>query len=110
MPPSDMLDVFHFFFEEDSLSSGTAEHFEAKDSLRSTVYSSLYNVEYKYKANKTSTTDFSELDDPLDDFDEAPVPVDPFKKSNAVKPYTPATTFDPEAAKPFGSILDAPLG
>lgn len=107
---SDMLDVIHFFLEEDSTSMSTAEQAEAKDSIRVSLYRSMYDVEYKYGSSKAKV-DYSNLDDPLDEaYDDMPVPIDPFARSNSVKPYTPATNFDPDAVKPFGSALDAPLG
>lgn len=104
-----MLDVLHYFFEEDALSSSTAEHAEAKDAVRNSVYMTMYETEYKYGAKKSGQSGISELDYPLDD-DEPPVPIDPFAKSNSVKPFTPATDFDPNSSKPFGRVLDAPLG
>lgn len=104
-----MLDVLHYFFEEDALWSSTAEHAEAKDAVRSEVYATLYNTTYNYGASKSKQANFDDLDAPLDDFD-IPQPVDPFERSNSVKPYTPATSFNPDAHKPFGSVLDAPLG
>ena len=104
-----MLDVLHFFLEEDSTSMSTAEQAEAKDSIRKSIYGTMYKTEYKYASGNTNTG-LSNLDEPFGDDDEIPTPIDPFAKSNSVKPYTPATNFDPDAAKPFGSALDAPLG
>lgn len=107
---SDMLDVIHFFLEEDSTNVSTAEQAEAKDSIRISIYKNMYDTEYKYASTKSSTG-IENLDDPFgDDDDDMPVPVDPFARSNVVKPYVPPTDFDPDAAKPFGRILDAPLG
>jgi hypothetical protein len=105
---SDMLDVLHYFFEEDALASSTAEHADAKDAVRENIYANMYETTYAYSSKKTKQTGFSELDYPLDE--EAPTPIDPFAKSNAVKPFTPATDFDPNSSKPFGRVLDAPLG
>ena len=106
---SDMLDVLHYYFEEDALWSSTAEHAEAKDAVRSQVYAELYNKTYNYGGTKTKQFDIDEIGPPLGD-DEIPVPVDPFARSNSVKPYTPATNFDPDSHRPFGQVLDAPLG
>jgi hypothetical protein len=85
---------------------------EARDKMRSTIYEELYARPYRYGASSSSsTTDFSALDDPFGDDDDAPVPVDPFERSGAVapKPFTPATDFNPDASNPFGRLLDAPL-
>lgn len=104
-----MLDVIHFFFEEDATNVSTAEQADARDSVRTSIYRTMYETEYKY-ASSRSKNDLSNLDEPFGDDDDMPVPVDPFTKSNVVKPYVPATDFDPDAAKPFGRVLDAPLG
>lgn len=106
---SDMLDVIHFLLEDDLISVVNQEQSDAKDQIRQQIYSSMYKTEYMYSAKKQ--TDFSALDDPLGEEDDVPVPVDPFERSGAVKPkpYTPATDFDPDSSKPFGSLLDAPL-
>ena len=106
----DALDVIHYLFEDDIIVS-TGEQSEARDSLRRNIYPNLYNVPYKYGSSGSSTTtDFSNLDPAFGDEDEAPVPVDPFARSNATKPNIPLTTFDPDAAQPFGSLLDPPVG
>ena len=105
---SDMLDVLHFFFEEDQLASSTAEHAEAKSAVRESIYSNLYKTTYAYSYKSTRQTGISEADYPLEE--EAPTPVDPFAKSNAVKPFTPATDFNPSSSRPFGRAIDAPLG
>jgi hypothetical protein len=105
---SDMLDVLHYFFEEDALWSTTAEHSEAKDAIRSQVYETLYKTTYNYSSSKSRTQNFDNIDSPLDELD-MPQPVDPFARSNSVKPYTPATDFDHSLHKPFGDVLDAPL-
>ena len=108
---SDMLDVLHYMFEEDITSVVNKEQSDAKDITRNTIYSSMYGTVYKYGVS-TPKTDFSNLDDPLDDNDDGiPQPVDPFERSGAVRPkaYTPATEFNPDAANPFGKLLDSPL-
>lgn len=108
---SDTIDVLHYLFEEDIYNVYSGEHAEAKDKTRQNIYGEMYNIEYKYAVGKSSSSsnNFDGLDDPLGDDGSAPTPVDPFAKSNAVKPYTPATDFDPEVQRPFGAILDAPL-
>jgi hypothetical protein len=104
-----MIDVLHFLFEEDSVVS-SAEKAEAKESVRVRIYEDMYGVEYEFKAARAAASGLDNIDPPFGDEDEAPIPVDPFAKSGYVKPYTPATDFDPDALKPFGSVLDAPLG
>lgn len=88
MDVTQMLDVLHFFFEEDSRYS-TAEEAEAVSKLRSTVYGVLYGTTYKYASTSSPGTSSSSMD---------------------VKPYIPPTEFDPDSFQPFGSVLDSPLG
>lgn len=106
MPAADMLDVLHYFFEED-LNVSTAEQAEARDKTRMTLYRNLYNKEYKYARPGTSggTT---YIDDEVIQPEEAPI--EPFNPAVKPKPYRPPTEFNPDSAKPFGSTLDAPLG
>jgi hypothetical protein len=106
MEVSDMLDVVHYLFEEDTrFTSG--DEARAQEKLRKELYR-LYNKEYKYGAGSSATTYGgrayipSDGVDDFDDFDVAPV--------NVKKPYVPPTKFNPESASPFGSVLDAPLG
>ena len=107
---ADMLDVIHYIFESDSLSISTAEQGDAKDAVRSTIYSELYGRSYDYASSK-KTNDFSNIDEPLNDFEEMPAPVDPFERAgkSPPKPFVPATKMDEDSSLPFGGILDAPL-
>ena len=79
--------------------------------MRSTIYADLYGTTYRYAAtSSTSSTGLENLDDPLGD--DMPVPIDPMKKSfeAATKPYIQPTAMNETAVRPFGSVLDAPLG
>jgi hypothetical protein len=110
-----MLDVIHFFFEEDSGGMFTAEHGEARDKLREYIYLELYNRDYLYSVSSAKTGVSGDIDPPFgdDDDDDLPIPVDPFERANGsrpVKPYVPATTMNPNSSLPFGSVLDGPLG
>ena len=103
-----MFDVIHYMFETDALPP-SAEVAEARDSIRHTIYKELYNKDYEYgeKKSKRLTGD-PEIDYPLDEND-IPTPVDPFERSQTVKPYVPPTSFDESSFNPFGGVLDAPL-
>lgn len=89
-----MLDVTHFFFEED-YRYRSQEEVQAVSAIRTQVYESLYGVSYPYKVNSSSTTrsDSSEVGD-----------------VESVKPYIPPTDFDPESSNPFGRTLEPPIG
>jgi len=98
-----MVDVLHYFFEEDSRYQ-SGEEAEAVSNLRSSVYRTMYGTTYKYAYNKGSSSAgrrYVSDNDPTS-FDDFP--------SNEVKPYIPPTEFDPESSMPFGAALDAPLG
>lgn len=91
---SDMLDIVHFFFEEDSRYQ-SQEEVESVSAVRSQIYETLYGVPYRYKAKSSGKTKSNTTSD-FPDVDE-------------VKPYIPPTEFDPESSNPFGSSLEAPL-
>lgn len=105
MEATDMLDVLHYFFEDD-LNYSTAEQAEARDRTRSTLYQNLYNSSYKYTVTRGAPKSFDEVDG----FDgpEEKLP-EPFSPSSTLKPYVAPTQFNPEATKPFGTVLDAPF-
>ena len=108
-----MLDLLHFYFEEDNNYS-SEEQMKSRSKVRENIYRDLYNTEYKYAVEETrqagtsgATANF-DLGDPLEDAAGDLKPFDPL--AGPPKPYIPPTKFDPDAAKPFGNILDAPLG
>ena len=47
MDASDMLDVLHYFLEDD-MNYSTAEQAEARDNSRSAIYEAMYSSSYKY--------------------------------------------------------------
>ncbi len=111
----DLLDVLHFYFEEDMHSITTAEQGEARDKSRTSLYSILYGKEYKYASSKSNGTTLPPdvANSIMEEDYEVPVPVDPFErsgKSREVKPYIAPTSPDVSSRLPFGTGLDAPLG
>lgn len=111
MPADDMLDVLHYFFEDD-LTASSAEQSEARGKVRESLYRDLYHTEYKYARSGTNTVDASgtylpkDFDSALNEEEEI-TPFDPLKKPT--KAFIPATQFNPDAVKPFGNVLDAPF-
>lgn len=87
---SRMLDVIHYFFEEDSRFA-TGEQAEAVSMMRSTLYGVLYGQTYKYKVNIDRSGSGGVM-------------------SDGSKPYIPPTDFNADSPLPFGSVLDSPLG
>ncbi len=110
-----MLDILHYFFEEDyrTVSQDAALRISA---VRETLYQSLYETNYPYaiaasagvaqNAYKYDPSDFA--DD--EEFDTTNQLSDVKAFSPAARPYTPANQPVANSPKPFGDILDAPLG
>ena len=106
-----MLDVFHVLFEE-SHSYVSDEHATRVSHTREIMYKSLYDYDYPYaykrQASGVSTSNGFDLpEEELPDSGSADdiVPFSPKRKA-----YVPPTEANPNSPKPFGSILDAPLG
>ena len=107
MELADMLDVIHVIFEDDITSVASAEQVDVKEKVREVIYRDFYETTYKYKTTKKRQN--TGFDNSVGDFDYSDItPFDP--SSQAVKPFVPATDFNPDMQKPFGSTLDAPLG
>lgn len=85
-----MLDVIHYFLDQDMRYS-SPEELQMHDTVRRALFKDLYQRDYVYgsKASTKSDSDFSDTE---------------------VKPYIPPTEIDPDAFNPFGSVLDAPIG
>ncbi len=112
MPATDMLDVIHYFFEDD-LNYSTPEQAEARDKMRSSLYGQLYQTTYKYATGAGSKTsrakDFS-VDDEIQPVELKERKIDSFNPAAPPKPYVAPTQVNENAARPFGNVLDAPLG
>ena len=93
-----MLDVLHFFFEEDYRYS-TAEQAKAVEGLRTSLYETMYHTKYKYIAGNGGNSNKSFNGDGDFNFD-----------SGKTKSYIPPTDFNPDSGLPFGEVLEAPLG
>jgi len=98
MEASNMLDVVHFFFEEDYRYS-TAEQAKAVEGLRSSLYETMYRTKYKYSTNNSGNSSRSFNGSGDFNFD-----------SSETKPYIPPTDFNPDSGLPFGEVLEAPIG
>ena len=116
MEASDMLDVLHYFFEED-FRYATYEEARYKDEMRKHLYSNMYERSYDYVQTSPETdddytgdsiSDLKELPEASEPEEEAINPFNPRAKN--LKPFVPATEIDESSATPFGSILDEPIG
>jgi len=105
MELSDMLDVIHYFYEDD-LDYASVEQAQMTDARRITMFKQLYGIDYKYASTDTKNKIAS---NPNFDYDfDNLTPFDP--TNNVTKPFVPATEIDETSINPFGDILDAPLG
>ena len=100
-----MLDVIHYYFEDDMRVITTAEQSDAIDQMRTTLYR-MYDQSYPYgKKSQGSSGGRSYVSGDVgfpEDTDYDPLNED-------VKPFVPATDFNPDSSMPFGLTLDAPL-
>jgi hypothetical protein len=110
MEASDMLDVLHYFFEED-MYYASAEQAEGRDRSREIIYRDFYNASYPYASQRNSNMAGGQgITKNFDDIEEEEiVPFDPMQKQKAVKPFIPPTAVDARAEQPFGITLDGPI-
>lgn len=113
MPATDMLDVIHYFFEDD-LNYSTPEQAEARDKMRSSLYGQLYQTTYKYatgaNSKGTATVKDFDIEEEIKPVNLKERSVDSFNPAIPPKPYVAPTPIGTNSARPFGNILDAPLG
>lgn len=101
-----MLDVIHYFFEDD-LRFTSGEEYEASNSVRSYIYENMYDRPYRYKGDsiRSQTKGGRSYVDKNASWDNLPDEFGP-KES---KPFIPPTQVNADAYLPFGDALDAPL-
>lgn len=114
-----MLDVLHFYFEEDNTFT-SEDQASSRSKLRERIYSEWFNKPYKYKYTSSSESKKSNNFIPADyetegmetmSDEESAIPFDPLKPANkSPLGMDSVTPFDPNADNPFGGILDAPAG
>jgi hypothetical protein len=115
MEASDMLDVLHYFFEDDLFYS-TVEQAEGRDRSRVAIYQDFYDSSYAYSTTTNSTAGGKGFTKNFDDYEfiseeeeEKIVPFDPLQKKKAVKPFIRPTNVNAAADQPFGETLDGPI-
>lgn len=102
-----MLDVIHFYFEDDSRYR-SQEEVQSVSHMRTSLYESMYKRNYPYKVSTSGSAAGSTGRKYISDSDDDLKPFDPLFAET--KPFVPPTDFNPDSAMPFGSVLDAPLG
>ena len=102
-----MIDVLHYFFEED-LYHSTKEQGESRDKVRFSMYKELYDIDYTYAVfEEKSYRTYKDFDDVASADTERASKVQAFDAP--IKPFVPPTKVDADSSMPFGSIIDAPL-
>lgn len=125
MEASDLLDVIHYYFEEDSIPPFEGAE-KARVAIRSNLYSELYGHPYAFGTSDSGSS--SKFPDGIDAATEAylaeelPAPFNPRSGGTSSsessplegemthKGYVPATSFDPSQANPFEGVLMPPAG
>ena len=112
MEASDMLDVIHYFIEED-MNYSSAEQADGRSRSREIIYQDFYGHNYKYATSQGNSGVSSaagsitrNFDDPIDD-EESLVPFDPLK--GPTKSFVPATPVNAAMSRPFGAVIEEPL-
>jgi hypothetical protein len=115
MEASDMLDVLHYFFEDDLFYS-SVEQADGRDRSREAIYRDFYNSSYAYSTGAGSNSAGGGVSKNFDNFEfmseeeeEKIVPFDPLQKQKAIKPFIKPTSVNAAAAQPFGDMLDGPI-
>jgi hypothetical protein len=113
MEASDMLDVIHYFIEED-MNYSSSEQADGRSRTREILYRDFYAQNYKY-ATSSSGSKYSsangsiskDFDSPYEDEEETLVPFDPLK--GPTKSFVPATPVNAAMTRPFGAVIEEPL-
>ena len=100
-----MLDVLHYLFESDT-DFYSKENLEAKDFSRKIIYKNIYNTEYPYAQPTAQSSSYEDFDYANNDYSSSQA-----AQTTSVKPFIPATNFNPDSPNPFqGSLRESPLG
>jgi hypothetical protein len=106
---SDLLDVVHVLFEEDS-APVEREVLAARTRMRRGIYMELYGRKsYDWGSEPEGREERAAPRD-AGGTDVATLPAVLSGKRLESKPYIPPTPMDASSGAPFGELLDAPLG
>jgi hypothetical protein len=111
MEASSMLDVLHYFFEED-FTYVSDENMTFNEVFRTNVYKEFYKKEYQYVRDRESSSGLDSLEGPLNDdiSDVSQEKINVFSpREKSAKQYVPPSEMTDDDARPFGSVLDSPI-
>lgn len=103
MPAQDMCDVVHYYFENDNLAEKEMQ--DAKIKMRRVLYGQLYKRSYSWGSDDMGDREFGSQEVASGD-----VYAGGGEPRMTHKPYIPPTPVNADSAKPYGGVLDAPLG
>lgn len=108
-----MVDVLHYFFEVEHMGK-SRDDLNAVNALRDSMYEHLYGGEYAriFNSVRDRINDFSEVaDGEFSNEPEEPMEkIQPFNPRTKTKGFIPPTPVSDNQYKPFGDVLDAPIG
>lgn len=111
-----MLDVVHYFFEQDMLVS-SSEEAESKSKMRTIIYKDLYEKTYNYQYTSSKkgynySTASGDVGIPEGEFavDDSNSFKPDVPDKGPTKPFVPPTDFNPDSVNPFDGVLDPPAG
>ena len=110
-----MLDVLHYFFEDDLFYS-SAEQADGRDRSRVAIYQDFYNSTYAYStqagskmAGGSGVSKNFDMDLISEEEEEKIQVFDPLQSKKETKPFIKPTQVDAAAQQPFGTLLDGPI-
>jgi hypothetical protein len=111
MEASEMLDVIHFYLEED-FAGISQESIQIRSLSRENLYQELYGVTYQFPVKNSESRKGKSFDVEMLPFDNEDGPdktIKPFDPKQKAKPFVAPTPVSVSEPLPFGNILDAPL-
>lgn len=111
MEASEMLDVLHYFFEEDHFYVND-DQAQYRPKFRQQMYLTMYSIDYTYNTQDTANDSAIDSLESLENPEESEEEVNPFnpRAKKETKAFLEPTLPLENAQKPFGDILDMPLG
>ena len=97
-----MLDIVHYLFESEAV--GEKEVQDAKTKMRRAIYGQLYGRTYTW-GDASAGREFG-----TQEVASGSVVAGGSASGLTHKPYIPPTPVNANSAKPYGNVLDAPLG
>ena len=114
MNASNMMDVVHYIFEQDTVVSSEDE-LKSQSAVRVAIYRDFYKKKYAYEYKPKSSSGRAYVPDSDLEVMSEEEDLQPFRAREEMPQKSTMgeetiTPFDPTAQNPFNGILDAPMG